>query len=90
MTDTVHIDGSQGEGGGQILRTSLTLSALGGRPVHFTNLRAGVSIYEPKGQDQRATMYRWHVADPITFTRALKVMMEDAQPVYHMTVARRR
>ncbi len=42
----------------------------------FTNLRAGVSIYEPKGQDQRATMYRWHVADPITFTKALKVVME--------------
>jgi hypothetical protein len=42
----------------------------------FTNLRAGVSIYEPKGQDQRATMYRWHVADPITFARALKVVME--------------
>ncbi len=42
----------------------------------FTNLRAGVSIYEPKGQDQRATMYRWHVADPITFTRSLEVVME--------------
>ncbi len=34
----------------------------------FTNLRAGVSIYEPRGPDQRATMYRWHIADPITFT----------------------
>jgi hypothetical protein len=42
----------------------------------FTNLRAGVSIYEPKGQDQRATMYRWHIADPITFRKSLKVVME--------------
>ncbi len=42
----------------------------------FTNLRAGVSIYEPKGQDQRATMYRWHIADPITFRRSLKVHIE--------------
>jgi hypothetical protein len=42
----------------------------------FTNLRAGVTIYEPKGLDQRATMYRWHVADPITFTRSLRVEEE--------------
>lgn len=42
----------------------------------FTNLRAGVSIYEPKGLDQRATMYRWHIADPITFTRSLRVEEE--------------
>jgi hypothetical protein len=42
----------------------------------FTNLRAGVSIYEPKGLDQRATMYRWHVADPVVFTKSLRVVME--------------
>ncbi len=42
----------------------------------FTHLRAGVTIYEPKGQDQRATMYRWHIADPITFNTSLKVVME--------------
>ena len=37
------IDGSQGEGGGQVLRTSLSLSALTGRPVRLTNIRAGRS-----------------------------------------------
>ena len=37
----VQVDGSRGEGGGQILRSSLTLSILTGRPVRFTNLRAG-------------------------------------------------
>ena len=42
----------------------------------FTNLRAGVSIYEPKGLDQRVTAYRWHIADPITFRSSLRVEME--------------
>ena len=42
----------------------------------FTNLRAGLSIYEPKGLDQRVTAYRWHIADPITFDSSLKVEME--------------
>ncbi|MCB8968465.1 MAG: RNA 3'-phosphate cyclase [Ardenticatenaceae bacterium] len=37
------IDGSQGEGGGQVLRTSLSLSALTGRPFHLFNIRANRS-----------------------------------------------
>lgn len=36
----IHIDGSAGEGGGQILRTALTLSLITGRPLHMTNIRA--------------------------------------------------
>jgi RNA 3'-terminal phosphate cyclase (ATP) len=43
MADTVHINGSQGEGGGQILRTSLALSIITGRPVAFERIRAGRS-----------------------------------------------
>lgn len=39
----VEIDGSQGEGGGQVLRTILSLSALTGRAVRFSNIRAGRS-----------------------------------------------
>jgi len=35
------VDGSYGEGGGQILRTALTLSALTGEPVRIENIRAG-------------------------------------------------
>jgi RNA 3'-terminal phosphate cyclase (ATP) len=35
------IDGSYGEGGGQILRTSLSLSAITGQPVRIEGIRAG-------------------------------------------------
>ncbi len=41
MTTRVVIDGSHGEGGGQIVRTGLALSALTGRPVRIENIRAG-------------------------------------------------
>jgi RNA 3'-terminal phosphate cyclase (ATP) len=37
----VELDGSHGEGGGQILRTSLTLSLLTGKPFRLRNVRAG-------------------------------------------------
>jgi RNA 3'-terminal phosphate cyclase (ATP) len=36
----LHIDGSQGEGGGQLLRTSLSLSAITGRPFRISDIRA--------------------------------------------------
>ncbi len=35
------LDGTHGEGGGQILRTGLALAALLGQPVRFTRIRAG-------------------------------------------------
>jgi RNA 3'-terminal phosphate cyclase (ATP) len=37
----VVIDGSYGEGGGQVLRTALTLAVLTGRPTHIEHIRAG-------------------------------------------------
>jgi RNA 3'-terminal phosphate cyclase (ATP) len=39
-TSLIELDGSFGEGGGQILRTSLTLSLLTGKPFHLANVRA--------------------------------------------------
>lgn len=41
MSSVVHIDGSQGEGGGQIVRSSLALSLVTGRPVVIKHIRAG-------------------------------------------------
>lgn len=40
MNDVLAIDGSLGEGGGQILRTSLSLSAIAGRAIRIENIRA--------------------------------------------------
>ena len=40
MDSEVRIDGSQGEGGGQVLRTSLSLSAAYGKPFEMLKIRA--------------------------------------------------
>lgn len=37
----LHFDGSYGEGGGQILRTSLSLAAITGQPIRIDRIRAG-------------------------------------------------
>ena len=37
----IHIDGSHNEGGGQILRTALTLSLATLKPFHIEKIRAG-------------------------------------------------
>lgn len=39
-TETIYIDGSMGEGGGQILRTSLALSCITGKRLHIENIRS--------------------------------------------------
>src|SRR5262245_51204493 len=41
MGDLVTIDGSEGEGGGQLLRTALTLSLVTGRPFRIERIRGG-------------------------------------------------
>jgi RNA 3'-terminal phosphate cyclase (ATP) len=41
MSPVITIDGSQGEGGGQIVRSSLALSMVTGQPIQIDNIRAG-------------------------------------------------
>lgn len=41
MTGPVIIDGSTGEGGGQVLRLSIAMAAATGKPLSITNIRAG-------------------------------------------------
>jgi RNA 3'-terminal phosphate cyclase len=35
----IYLDGSYGEGGGQVLRTSLSLAAITGQPITIDNIR---------------------------------------------------
>lgn len=41
MSETIVVDGSYGEGGGQIVRTALSLAAVTGRKLVLENIRAG-------------------------------------------------
>ena len=41
ISTLIEIDGAQGEGGGQVLRTALSLSACRGLPVHIRHIRQG-------------------------------------------------
>ena len=52
----IAIDGSFGEGGGQVLRTSLTLAAITGQPVRIERIRAGRR--KPGLQPQHLTAVR--------------------------------
>ena len=42
--DFVRVDGSKGEGGGQILRTAVAFSAIQRRPVRISSIRAGREV----------------------------------------------
>ena len=37
--DMLEIDGSRGEGGGQMVRTSVAMATVTGRPTHLTRIR---------------------------------------------------
>jgi len=43
--------------------------------VH-NSLFTGCTIFEPRSPDARITAYRWHINDPIIFTKSLKFQIE--------------
>lgn len=53
---TIEIDGSLGEGGGQVLRTSLALSAVTGRAFRIVNIRANRDRPGLRNQHRTAVM----------------------------------
>jgi len=54
--DRVVLDGSRGEGGGQILRTALTLSLVTGRPFRMIKIRANRDKPGLRPQHQKAVL----------------------------------
>jgi len=43
--------------------------------VH-SSLYTGCTVFEPRSPDARITAYRWHIADPIVFSKSLKFVIE--------------
>ncbi len=71
----IRIDGSYGEGGGQILRTALALSMITGQPVEFYNLR--VKRPNPGLQPQHLTAI--HAAATISNARVEGAMIGSTE-----------
>ena len=77
----VVIDGSMGEGGGQVVRTSVALSAVTGKAVRIKNIRAGRS--KPGLMAQHLTAIRavgQHTEDGEEIRLALELVDHD-QPM---------
>lgn len=70
MQAPIVIDGSAGEGGGQILRTSLSLSLVTGRPFRIEKIRAG---------RQRPGLLRQHLAAVNAAVEVSKAKVEGGE-----------
>ena len=64
------IDGSEGEGGGQVLRTSLSLSAITGKPVRIENVR---------GRRKKSGLFRQHLTAFKAAAEICDARMEGAE-----------
>jgi len=62
----ITLDGSQGEGGGQILRTAVSLSSITGKPVMIENIRAGRKQGGLRPQHVTAIQAAAEICDAIT------------------------
>jgi len=76
MKGLIHIDGTMGEGGGQVLRSSLTLSLITGRPVELTRIRAhrrnpGLGFQHAMAVQAAATLSRARVEGNRTGSQTL-------------------
>ena len=81
----IRIDGSKGEGGGQVLRTSLALSLVTGQPFEMVNIRAWRS--KPGLLRQHLTAPTAHPKQALFVSSGLKqtgrVMVKDEDVCLH-------
>lgn len=88
----IEIDGSTGEGGGQIVRTALALSVATGSPFQLTNIRAnrsqpGLRPQHVTAVEAAATISQATVSDAQEGTRALTMEPSAVHPGrYHFDV----
>ena len=83
--DQVELDGSRGEGGGQILRTALALSLLTGRPFRMKKIRAnrsqpGLRPQHLKAVEAAAALGQAQVSGAAVGARELLFVPEDYAP----------
>lgn len=79
MNTILEIDGSQGEGGGQILRTSLSLAAITGQPIRLNRIRAnrpkpGLAAQHLTSVQAAATLCRAQVRGDILGSTTLEFL----------------
>lgn len=73
--DVIKIDGSYGEGGGQILRVALAISMMTGQPVEFYNLR----VKRPNAGLQPQHLTAIHAAATISNARVSGAMIGSTE-----------
>lgn len=66
----INIDGAQGEGGGQILRSALSLSMIGHKAVRFSRIRAG---------RQKPGLMRQHLTAALAASQICGAQVEGAE-----------
>jgi RNA 3'-terminal phosphate cyclase (ATP) len=81
----IEVDGSQGEGGGQVLRTSLALSMLTGQPMTIYHIRQGrkkpgLQAQHLKSVEAAAAISRAQVEGAVLNSRALSFTPGEIHP----------